>query len=120
VASYRGTFRLLLKYTTDRIGRQPTELQIGDIDADPAARHCHGWSRRRNLLATVLWIWVLRISSVFTHPQGFEVRRIACEDPAHSKGSRILIQKKLLEVRTVVLEAFDALPNPPCCSAAPE
>jgi len=34
VASYRDTFRLLLKYTTDRIGRQPTELQVGDIDAD--------------------------------------------------------------------------------------
>jgi integrase/recombinase XerD len=34
VASYRDTFRLLLRYTTGRIGRQPTELQVGDIDAD--------------------------------------------------------------------------------------
>ena len=34
VASYRDTFRLLLKYATDRIGWQPTELQVGDIDAD--------------------------------------------------------------------------------------
>ena len=34
VASYRDTFRLLLKYTADRLGRQPTELQIADIDAD--------------------------------------------------------------------------------------
>jgi len=34
VASYRDIFRMLLKYTTDRIGRQPTELQIADIDAD--------------------------------------------------------------------------------------
>ena len=34
VASYRDTFRLLLKYTADYIGRQPTELQVGDIDAD--------------------------------------------------------------------------------------
>jgi hypothetical protein len=34
VASYRDTFRLLLKYTADRIMRQPTQLQIADIDAD--------------------------------------------------------------------------------------
>ena len=34
VASYRDAFRLLLKYTSDRIGRQPTKLQVGDIDAD--------------------------------------------------------------------------------------
>ena len=34
MASYRDTFRLLLKYAADRLGRQPTELQIADIDAD--------------------------------------------------------------------------------------
>ena len=34
VASYRDTFRLLLKYAAERLGRQPTELQIADIDAD--------------------------------------------------------------------------------------
>ena len=34
VASYRDTFRLLLKYAADRLGRQPTELQVADIDAD--------------------------------------------------------------------------------------
>jgi protein tyrosine/serine phosphatase len=55
----------------------------------------------------------------FYASQGFEVRRITWEDPAHSKASRILIQKKLLEVRTLVLEAFDALPKPALlhCSA---
>lgn len=34
VASYRDTFRLLLKYATDRRGRAPTELRVADIDAD--------------------------------------------------------------------------------------
>src|SRR5712692_2390657 len=34
VASYRDTFRLLLKDAADRLGRAPTALQIADIDAD--------------------------------------------------------------------------------------
>jgi integrase/recombinase XerD len=34
VTSYRDTFRLLLKYAADRLGRPPTELQVVDIDAD--------------------------------------------------------------------------------------
>lgn len=34
IASYRDTFRLLLKYAADRLRRQPTELRISDIDAD--------------------------------------------------------------------------------------
>ncbi|HEY2484085.1 MAG TPA: tyrosine-type recombinase/integrase [Candidatus Binataceae bacterium] len=34
VASYRDTFRLLLKHAAERLRRQPTELQIADIGAD--------------------------------------------------------------------------------------
>lgn len=34
VASYRDTFRLLLKYSFDRLGRAATDLQVMDIDAD--------------------------------------------------------------------------------------
>lgn len=34
VASYRDTFRLLLTFATDRLGRQPTDLLVTDIDAD--------------------------------------------------------------------------------------
>jgi len=34
VASYRDTFRLLLNYASDRLGRSPTDLRISDIDAD--------------------------------------------------------------------------------------
>ena len=34
VASYRDTFRLLLNYAVQRLKRQPTQLQIADIDTD--------------------------------------------------------------------------------------
>jgi site-specific recombinase XerD len=34
IASYRDTFRLLLKFAADRLQRSPTELQMVDIDAD--------------------------------------------------------------------------------------
>jgi site-specific recombinase XerD len=34
VASYRDTFRLLLRYAADRLKREPTQLQVADIDAD--------------------------------------------------------------------------------------
>ena len=34
VASYRDTFRLLLTYARERLGRAPTYLRIDDIDAE--------------------------------------------------------------------------------------
>ena len=34
VASYRDTFRLLLTFATDRLGRQPTDLLVTNIDAE--------------------------------------------------------------------------------------
>jgi site-specific recombinase XerD len=37
VASYRDTFRLLLRYAADRRKREPTTLLIADIDADLVA-----------------------------------------------------------------------------------
>lgn len=37
VASYRDTFRLLLRYAADRRRKEPTALQIADIDADLVA-----------------------------------------------------------------------------------
>ena len=38
VASYRDTFRLLLIFGADRLGRQPTDLLVTDIDADLVGR----------------------------------------------------------------------------------
>ena len=37
VASYRDTFRLLLAYANQQLGRQPTDLSVTDIDADLVA-----------------------------------------------------------------------------------
>lgn len=34
MASYRDTFRILIKYASNLLGRAPTNLQIADIDAD--------------------------------------------------------------------------------------
>jgi len=34
IASYRDTFRLLLKYASDHLGRSPTDLMVADIDVD--------------------------------------------------------------------------------------
>ena len=38
VASYRDTFRLLLRYASEQRKKEPTALQIADIDADLVAR----------------------------------------------------------------------------------
>ena len=38
VASYRDTFRLLLRYAADRLARAPTKLQVDDIDAELVGR----------------------------------------------------------------------------------
>lgn len=45
VASYRATFRLLLTYASDRLGRMPTDLQVADwggcglVDRQRCQRH---------------------------------------------------------------------------------
>ncbi len=33
IASYRDTFRLLLKFASERLGKKPSSLAIGDLDA---------------------------------------------------------------------------------------
>lgn len=38
VASYRDTFRLLLNFAGERLGRRPTDLLVSDIDADLVGR----------------------------------------------------------------------------------
>jgi len=47
VTSYRDTFRLLLRYAVDRIGRAPTELQMADIDADLVGSFLNDIEKRR-------------------------------------------------------------------------
>ncbi|MEX2168421.1 MAG: tyrosine-type recombinase/integrase [Pirellulales bacterium] len=38
IASYRDTFRLLLGYASNQLGRGPTDLQVADIDAELIGR----------------------------------------------------------------------------------
>lgn len=53
LASYRDTFRLLLNFTSDRLGRMPTDLTVDDIDADLVGRFLdHLESGRRNSART--------------------------------------------------------------------
>ena len=38
IASYRDTFRLLLNYASDQLGRTPTDLTFEDLDANLVGR----------------------------------------------------------------------------------
>ena len=53
VAAYRDTFRLLLRFAADRIGKQPCQLDIGDLDAPLIAAFLqHLETDRRNSVST--------------------------------------------------------------------
>lgn len=82
IAGYRDTFRLLLNFAAERTGKQPSTLDIGDVDASLVAaflnhlehdRHCTIRTRNHRLAA---------IHSLFTfaalrHPEhGATVQRV--------------------------------------------
>jgi site-specific recombinase XerD len=49
VASYRDSFRLLLGYAAERLGRGPTDLQVADLDAELVGDFlCHVEGSRHN------------------------------------------------------------------------
>ena len=49
IAAYRDTFRLLIRYASARCGKSPTNLEIGDLDADLVADFLtHVETARRN------------------------------------------------------------------------
>ena len=53
IAAYRDTFRLLLAFASKRLGRQPCQLDIGDLDATLiAAFLAHLESERGNSVRT--------------------------------------------------------------------
>jgi len=43
--AYRDTFRLLLRFASERTGKQPCDLDIGDIDASCVGDFCRSRSR---------------------------------------------------------------------------
>lgn len=53
VTSYSDTFRLLLEYAAERLGRQPVEMRVTDLDADLVADFLsHVEERRGNSVRT--------------------------------------------------------------------
>src|SRR5271165_5477048 len=49
IAGYRDTFRLLLRFASERTGREPTRLTVDDLNADTVGDFlAHIESERRN------------------------------------------------------------------------
>jgi site-specific recombinase XerD len=111
VASYRDTFRLLLRYTTDRLKKAPSELSLEDIDAAlvidfldwlEAERQCTPRSRNNRLAA---------LRSFFRH--------VSVNEPAHVLRCHQILaipqkraQKRTIEfLRRDEIEALVAAPD---------
>lgn len=111
VASYRDTFRLLLRYATERLGKPPSALSLEDIDPplvidylDRLEAERHNTARTRNNRLAAL-------RSFFRH--------VAMNEPAHAlQCQRILaIPQKRAQKRTIEflgreeIEALVAAPD---------
>ncbi len=111
IASYRDTFRLLLQFAHKRLRKDPSQLELENLDAslvgaflENLANHRHNGARSRNLRLTA-------IRSFF--------RYAALEAPAHSGMiQRVLAIPNQQQRRTLVgfltrpeIEALLAAPN---------
>jgi len=112
IASYRDTFRLLLRYATERLGKPPTQLALEDIEPSLVidfldhveAERGNTTRTRNNRLAA--------LRSFFRH--------VAVNEPAHAlRCQRILAvpqkraQKKAIEfLMREEIEALVAAPDP--------
>ncbi|MFZ5785139.1 MAG: tyrosine-type recombinase/integrase [Acidobacteriota bacterium] len=112
VSGYRDAFRLLLRYTTDRLGKAPSDLVLEDLDPalvldflDHLEVECGNTTRTRNNRLAA-------IRSFFRH--------VAVNEPAHVlRCQRILaipqkrFQKKVIEfLHRDEIEALVAAPDP--------
>lgn len=64
VASYRDTFRLLLVFASGRLGREPSQLRVEDLDStllgaflDHLERERANTPKTRNARLAGVWIW---------------------------------------------------------------
>lgn len=76
VAAYRDTFRLLLRYAQDRLGKPPSALLLADIDATLVGAFLHHLETRRGNGVRTRNARLAAIHSFF--------RFVALEEPAHS------------------------------------
>jgi site-specific recombinase XerD len=95
VASYRDTFRLLLAFTTKRLGKQPSALALDDLDATLIAKFLDHLERDRGNSARSRNVRLAALHSFF--------RYVAMNEPAHLLHcQRILaIPSKRYERRSV-------------------
>lgn len=111
VASYRDTFRLLLKYASDNLGRSPVDLQIDDISADLVGRFLSFLETERGNGARSRNVRLAAIRSFFKY--------VAINEPQllHHCQRVIAIPAKRYEKRTVdylnqnEIEALIAAPD---------
>jgi integrase/recombinase XerD len=76
VASYRDTFRLLLKFAASRLGRDPYQLNLGDLDAELIIAFLGHLERARGNSVRTRNARLSAIHSFF--------RYASFEDPAHA------------------------------------
>lgn len=76
IASYRDTFRLLLRFAQQQIGKPPAKLTIGDLDASFLERFLQHLEKDRGICARSRNVRLAAIHSFF--------RYIALNEPAYS------------------------------------
>ena len=83
VAAYRDTFRLLLKFSLLRIGREPTELRIEDLGPNFIGEFLEHLERDRRNSARTRNLRLAAIHSFF--------RYVAISEPAHAQLSQRIL-----------------------------
>ncbi len=76
IASYRDSFRLLLKFAEQRLGKQPTALMVEDVDASFVGAFLNHLEKDRRIAPRSRNVRLAAIHSFF--------RYIALNEPAHS------------------------------------
>lgn len=112
VASYRDTFRLLLRYATERLGKAPSQLTLEDIDPSLLVDFLESLEAGRRNTTRTRNNRLAALRSFFRH--------VALNEPAHAlRCQRILAipqkraQKKTIEFLTrEEIEALVAAPDP--------
>jgi site-specific recombinase XerD len=78
IAAYRDTFRLLLTFTVDRLGKTASEIQVDDLDAELIASFLHHLERERTNSTATRNARLAAIRSLFNyaalkHPEHADV-----------------------------------------------
>jgi len=99
IAGYRDSFRLLLRYATQRLGKEPSNLAIGDLDAPFVLNFLESLERERKNTARTRNSRLAAIRSFF--------RYVAVNEPAYALHcQRVLAistkryQRKMVEFLT--------------------